>query len=67
MTVTPLSYEHVLLPAMGSSIPCFPGYGDGYDVRRVEPVPKKELMVSLGRSLVGRVNSLRQAGIDFRS
>ena len=66
MNVTPVRYEHELLPAMGSSIPSFPGYDDGYDVRKVVPIPKHDLMLSLGRSSVARIKSLRQAGIDFR-
>jgi hypothetical protein len=66
MSGTPIQYEYELLVPMGSSIPCFPGFEDDYDVRGREPMLKEDVLHIVGRPALVRMEQLRRAGIEFR-
>jgi hypothetical protein len=62
MSVTPLRYEYGLLMNMGSARPVFPGHDDGYDVTKLTPWKKQELIGHLGVAVTGKLENLRALG-----
>ncbi|GFF31192.1 caiB/baiF CoA-transferase family protein DDB_G0269880 [Aspergillus udagawae] len=62
MSATPLRYEHGLLMTMGSARPVFPGHDDGYDVTKLTPWTRRELIAHLGVAVTGKLEKLRALG-----
>ncbi|OAP63381.1 hypothetical protein AYL99_02608 [Fonsecaea erecta] len=66
MSVTPIHYAFGLLHPMGSDPPAFPGHGDGYDVRKVTPMPKEVVLHQMGHPANQKLERLRTLGKKFR-
>ena len=59
LSKTPLEYEYGLLSPMGSDLPIFPGSGEAYDVNRVQPNRKGELLKSWAALTKKKTEQLR--------
>lgn len=67
MSLTPIHYEEDLLVPIGSSRPSFPGYDDGYDLDRVEPLEKKAVLGNIAVRSAQRIESMASLGVSWRS
>lgn len=67
MSLTPIHYEEELLVPIGANKPSFPGYDDGYDVQRVEPLQKHAVMADLAGRAGKRIESMASLGVSWRS
>lgn len=66
MSLTPLWYEGSLLQTMGSSKPIFPGFDDDYDVKKLPPAKKDNLLHMIGIDAAKRLERLRVLGRSAR-
>lgn len=66
MSGTPIHYEFDLLHTMGSDPPVFPGHADGYDVRKVKPMAKEDIIHELSESVGAKLERLRTLGVLWR-
>ena len=62
LSATPLDYSHVILSAMGSDLPVFPGIGAIYDIEKVHLSTKEEVLVPWESSLKERMTRLKEVG-----
>ncbi|KAK5057504.1 hypothetical protein LTR84_011504 [Exophiala bonariae] len=66
MSITPMHYAFGVLSTMGSNPPIFPGYDDGYDVRKALPMLKEEILHELGDTAVQTLERLKALGERLR-
>jgi hypothetical protein len=64
LSATPIEYEPIFLEPIGSGLPEYPGYEDGYKIEDVEVMKKEEVGVMIGLSMRNRLNALRKLGED---
>jgi len=62
LSQTPLRYDPIFLEPMGSSLPQFPGYEDGYKVEQLVPMKKERVGLMMGLSMRNRLTELRAMG-----
>jgi CoA-transferase family III len=62
LSKTPIKYNPIFLDPIGSSIPEYPGYEDGYNVEELEPMKKENVGMMMGLSMRKRLNYLRKIG-----
>jgi hypothetical protein len=62
LSLTPIKYDPIFLVTMGSSVPVFPGYDDGYDVRKLVPREKHDAVADFGIPILERLSRLRKIG-----
>ena len=67
MSLTPIHYADGLLCVMGSSRPVFSGFDDGYDVKKLVPMLKEDVMHSIGEAGVKKLETLRVLGERIRA
>lgn len=63
---TPIHYAFGLLHTMGSEPPVFPGYDDGYDVRKVVPISREDVLHEIGGAAGQTLAWLRMPGKRLR-
>ena len=66
LSLTPIKYDPIFLVTMGSSIPVFPGYDDGYDVHKLVPREKHDAIADFGIPMLERLARLRKIGSASR-
>jgi hypothetical protein len=62
LSKTPIKYDPIFLDPIGSGIPEYPGYEDGYNVEELEPMKKENVGMMIGLSMRKRLNYLREIG-----
>ena len=58
LSLTPIKYDPIFLVTMGSSVPVFPEYDDGCDVRKLVPREKYDAVADLGIPMLERLSRL---------
>lgn len=66
LSLTPLKYDPIFLVTMGSSVPVFPGYDDGYDIHKLVPKEKHTAVADFGMPMLERLARLRKVGLATR-
>jgi CoA-transferase family III len=66
MSETPIHYAFGPLHTMGSDPPVFPGYDDGYDVRKVMPMSKGDILHEMGGAVGQKLEWLKTLGERLR-
>lgn len=65
LSKTPLEYSHVVLSAMGSDLPIYPGSDALYNVKEVQPSDKEQLLKSWQSSIGRRMAELKHVAASF--
>ncbi|PVH87116.1 CoA-transferase family III [Cadophora sp. DSE1049] len=60
LSLTPARYDPILLVPIGSSLPCFPGFEEGFDVESVKPRSKKDLEVDVAAGALRKLKQLKE-------
>ena len=65
LSLTPGRYDPILLVPIGSSLPSFPGFEDGFDVESVEPKSKKDLVGDVAVGALKKLTELKEMREGF--
>jgi hypothetical protein len=62
LSLTPIKYDPIFLETMGSNLPQFPGYEDGYNVDGLIPMKKEDIGRKMGIAMLKRLKELKDLG-----
>lgn len=64
LSKTPIKYDPIFLEPIGSGFPEYPGFEDGYNVEKLEPMKKERVGVMMGLAMRKRLKYLRDLGLS---